>query len=107
MKGHARQVPEISEPTIWSCSPHYLGNKGQSDLENCMTTEKLPPKILIVESGGAAKIFREAVLLWVEDGVPVYGSELDQPTPDRLTTDTNRALDLIGKTLEPESGSLS
>lgn len=30
-----------------------------------------------------------------------------EPPEDRLTTDTTRALDLIGKALEPESGSLS
>lgn len=63
-----------------------------------MTTEKLPPKILIREG----PVWREALFVGVSQGLPAY--EIDhfaKDVPDRLTTDTHRALDLIGKTLEP------
>ena len=71
-----------------------------------MTTEKLPPKILIVEGYPSGKPFRYAVLIGVQDGIPAYCPESKEPPPDRLATDMERAMGMIGKALEPEPGNL-
>ena len=70
-----------------------------------MTTEKLPPKILIVEGFPSSKPFRYATLIGVQDGIPAYCPDVKEP-PDRLTADTERAMGMIGKALEPEPGNL-
>ena len=81
-----------------------------------MTTEKLPPKILIVE--GESKAMRAAQFIGVHAGLPIYQMdslvtqhnswthEAMLERRDRLTADTERAMGMIGKALEPEPGNL-
>lgn len=60
--------------------------------------DPFPPKILIHEG----PVWREALFVGVSQGLPAYEIDhFDKDASDRLTADTIRALDLIGKALEP------
>jgi hypothetical protein len=67
--------------------------------------DPFPPAILIVEGDQKGAPIRQATFIGIHAGLPAYRVA---PFPvymlaNRLESDTNRALDLIGKALEESS----